>query len=346
MSNKYRQVQVSFWQDAFVLDLTPEEKYFYIYLMTNSKASQIGVYELPMRIMEMETGYNRETVEKLINRFIEYEKIDYHEPTREIILFNWAKHNWNNSPKVVARVEKELAEIKHIPFVEKYLTIVNSIKSDDVSIQYQYPINEGENGNKTSEMQENVGDEDENSANNSDSDEDPENADIPTFDTVIIPYPYGMDTKDKDKDKDKEKENKDIPDNRIRDLFNHYLSKSIIQHQKMTSAMKTATKARLKDYSYEQLIQAIDNYAVVYQGDEYWFNTKYGFADLMRDKDVRKFIDDAEPLNNFLDGSYKKHGEGLREYRGRNAAGYGTGTSYEQQIREAELGNRVFGRRV
>lgn len=145
MSNKYRQVQVSFWQDAFVLDLTPEEKYFYIYLMTNSKASQIGIYELPMRIMEMETGYNRETVEKLINRFKEYEKIDYHEPTREIILFNWAKHNWNNSPKVVARVEKELAEIKHIPFVEKYLTIVNSIKSDDVSIQYKYPINEGEN---------------------------------------------------------------------------------------------------------------------------------------------------------------------------------------------------------
>ncbi|MDX1806780.1 MAG: DNA replication protein DnaD, partial [Paenisporosarcina sp.] len=44
--SKYRSVQVSFWQDAFVLDLTPEEKYFYIYLMTNSKANQIGIYEL------------------------------------------------------------------------------------------------------------------------------------------------------------------------------------------------------------------------------------------------------------------------------------------------------------
>ncbi|TKI91171.1 replication protein, partial [Bacillus wiedmannii] len=35
----YRPVHVSFWQDSFVLDLTPEEKYFYLYLMTNSKTS-------------------------------------------------------------------------------------------------------------------------------------------------------------------------------------------------------------------------------------------------------------------------------------------------------------------
>lgn len=136
----YRQVQVSFWQDAFVLDLTPEEKYFYVYLMTNSKTSQIGIYELPKRVIEMETGYNRETVEKLIQRFKDYEKIDYNEPTREIILLNWPKHNWNNSPKIVTRVEKELRDVKYLPFVTMYLTNVESIKSDDVSIQHLYPM--------------------------------------------------------------------------------------------------------------------------------------------------------------------------------------------------------------
>lgn len=138
--SKYRQVQVSFWQDAFVLDLTPEEKYFYIYLMTNSKATQIGIYELPKRIIETETGYNRETVEKLLQRFVDYKKIEYNDPTKEIYINNWAKHNWNNSPKIVTRVEKELSEIKHLPFVEKYLKTVDTIKSDDVSIQYQYPM--------------------------------------------------------------------------------------------------------------------------------------------------------------------------------------------------------------
>lgn len=136
----YRQVHVSFWQDAFVLDLTPEEKYFYVYLMTNSKTSQIGIYELPKRVIEMETGYNRETVEKLLQRFIDYEKILYNEPTREIFLLNWPKHNWNNSPKIVTRIEKELRNVKYLPFVTEYLTIVDAIKSEDVSIQYQYPM--------------------------------------------------------------------------------------------------------------------------------------------------------------------------------------------------------------
>lgn len=134
--SKYRQVQVSFWTDAFVLDLTPEEKYFYIYLMTNSKSSQIGIYELPKRIIETETGYNRETVEKLLQRFIDYGKILYHEPTKEIYIINWAKYNWNNSPKVVARVRVELNEVKYEPFALAYLETANKVKSDTVSIQY------------------------------------------------------------------------------------------------------------------------------------------------------------------------------------------------------------------
>ncbi|ANU13487.1 Phage replication protein [Planococcus halocryophilus Or1] len=142
--SKYRQVQVSFWQDAFVLDLTPEEKYFYIYLMTNSKSSQIGIYELPKRIIETETGYNRETVDKLLQRFVEYGKIEYHEPTKEIYIKNWAKYNWNNSPKVVARVQVELKDVKYEPFVEKYLNVANNIKSDTVSILYARAIDSPE----------------------------------------------------------------------------------------------------------------------------------------------------------------------------------------------------------
>ena len=134
--SKYRSVQVSFWQDAFVLDLTPEEKYFYIYLMTNSKANQIGIYELPKRIIETETGYNRETVEKLLNRFMDYEKIIYNEPTKEVILLNWSKHNWNNSPKVVKRVEEELKGVKFSPFIDMYRESIENTDFNKVSIQY------------------------------------------------------------------------------------------------------------------------------------------------------------------------------------------------------------------
>lgn len=138
--SKYRSVQVIFWQDAFVLDLTPEEKYFYIYLMTNSKANQIGIYELPKRIIETETGYNRESVEKLLNRFVDYKKIIYNKPTNEIMLLNWSKHNWNNSPKVVKRVEEELKNVKYFPFIQKYRETVDTIDKNTVSIQYPYSM--------------------------------------------------------------------------------------------------------------------------------------------------------------------------------------------------------------
>jgi DnaD/phage-associated family protein len=128
---KYRQVHVEFWQDGFVLDLTPEEKYFYIYLMTNSKTSQCGIYELPKRIIETETGYNRETVDKLLKRFIDYEKIQYDDRTKEIMLVNWIKYNSIKSPKTIACIKKELTVIKNKEFLYRFYAICKG---------YGYPI--------------------------------------------------------------------------------------------------------------------------------------------------------------------------------------------------------------
>ena len=116
----YRHIHIDYWQDGFVLDLTPEEKYFYIYLMTNSKTSQCGIYELPKRIIETETGYNRETVDKHLNRFIDYKKIVYCEETREVFLMNWIKHNKIVSPKVKKCVYEELKKIKSMDMVNLF----------------------------------------------------------------------------------------------------------------------------------------------------------------------------------------------------------------------------------
>lgn len=133
---KYRNVHTTFWDDGFVLDLTPEEKYFYLYLMTNGNTTQCGIYELPYRVIEMHTGYNRETVQKLLQRFVEYGKITYNEATKEIMLNNWAKYNFINSPKVKKCIEKELLAVKHIPFVRSYVTSLEQYgyRIDTVSI--------------------------------------------------------------------------------------------------------------------------------------------------------------------------------------------------------------------
>jgi hypothetical protein len=138
----FRKINTSFWQDPLVLDLTPEEKYFYLYLMTNTKTNQCGIYEIPKKVMEMETGYNRETVDKLINRFVDYGKIIHSQDTNEIMIVNWIKYNGSTSPKVISRVESELKEIKNKDLVKKYLELCSEYNYhiDTVSLLYPYSI--------------------------------------------------------------------------------------------------------------------------------------------------------------------------------------------------------------
>ncbi|PHB04645.1 hypothetical protein COE81_21115 [Bacillus wiedmannii] len=117
----YRTVQVNFWQDDFVLDLTPEERYFYVYLLTCSKTTQCGIFPFPKRLAEMETGYNRETVDKLVQRFIDYGKILYDAETRELFVLNWLRYNPVTNTNVEKCVLRELKGVKNKEFVHMFL---------------------------------------------------------------------------------------------------------------------------------------------------------------------------------------------------------------------------------
>lgn len=88
-------------------------------------------------------------------------------------------------------------------------------------------------------------------------------------------------------------------------LYDLYLSKDIVRHSKPTDGMKRAVNARLKDFTEDELTQAINNYAVVLKGPEYYFKYKYTFSDLMREKDILRFVDGADPLNNLRKNDYQ-----------------------------------------
>ena len=65
----YRNVQLSFWTDNKVEDeFTPEDKYFYLYLLTNPQTNICGCYEVSYNQTTRQTGYKRATIEKLIER--------------------------------------------------------------------------------------------------------------------------------------------------------------------------------------------------------------------------------------------------------------------------------------
>lgn len=97
-------------------EFTPEDKYFFLYLLTNPHTALSGCYEISIKQMERETGYNADTVMRLIARMQNVHKVIAFSPdTKEILILNWAKYNWVN-PKIKISVERSLDEIKNEGF--------------------------------------------------------------------------------------------------------------------------------------------------------------------------------------------------------------------------------------
>ena len=133
-----RTIQLSFWTDSKVVDdFTPEDRYFYLYLMTNPHTNVCGCYEISLKQMSDETGYTKETVEKLLARMMNIHKvICYSQTTKEMLLLNWSKYNWTQSDKFRIAVEREIERVKDLEFQHFLEDLYNEV--DTVSIRYPY----------------------------------------------------------------------------------------------------------------------------------------------------------------------------------------------------------------
>ena len=109
---KFRKVHVSFWDDGFVETLTPEDKYFYLFLMTNPLTKECGIYHITKRKMSWYTGYNQESIEKLLKRMCESGKIAWSEETSEVALLNKLKHIDRLGKPIMDCIESELKLVK------------------------------------------------------------------------------------------------------------------------------------------------------------------------------------------------------------------------------------------
>ena len=139
----YRTINLSFWTDSKVDDdFTPEDKYFYLYLLTNPQTNICGCYEVSIKQMSNQTGYNKDTIERLIKRFEEvHHVVAYSKSTKEILVFNWHKYNWNKSPKMIAAIESVAKYIKCKKFRDYIFCMIEDLKNNRVSIPYHgYPM--------------------------------------------------------------------------------------------------------------------------------------------------------------------------------------------------------------
>ena len=133
----YRQVHIKYWQDPFVEELEPLQRYFYLYLMTNSKTTQCGCYEISSKLIKYETGLSQSQIDNFIELLEKNNKIKFNKETNEFLLINWLKHNSFTSPKVKACINKETKNIKNQVFIDYINDIVNkNMPIDSLSIDY------------------------------------------------------------------------------------------------------------------------------------------------------------------------------------------------------------------
>ncbi len=122
----YRQIHMTFWTDSKIADeFTPEDKYFYLYLLTNPYTNLCGCYEISERQISIDTGYTIEVVARLLDRMENIHKvIRYSRDTKEILILNWYKYNWNKSEKVLKGALRDSRKIKNPDFRDKIQELV------------------------------------------------------------------------------------------------------------------------------------------------------------------------------------------------------------------------------
>ena len=135
----YRNVSLSFWEDIKIVDdFTPEDRYFYLYLLTNPHTNLLGCYQVSFKQMINETGYNKDTIEKIIDRMVNiHNVIIFDSKTNEIFIKNWYKYNWTRSEKLLKKVEKLIEYIKSEELKKHLEKILNQYR---VSIGYLYTM--------------------------------------------------------------------------------------------------------------------------------------------------------------------------------------------------------------
>jgi hypothetical protein len=131
----FRKIHTEFWEDTFIQDLDIKTKYLFLYLLTNTHTTALGVYEISKKTIRFETDLSNEEINSSLDLLEKSNKIKYSEVTKEICIVNWFKYNKNSSPKIMKVIIDEIDNIKNKELIQYLYSI------DTVLIQYQCYIN-------------------------------------------------------------------------------------------------------------------------------------------------------------------------------------------------------------
>lgn len=110
---KTKIVNSDFWSDEIVENFTPEDKLFWLFLLTNPKATTLGIYEITVKQASYWIGYSSDSVRCLLERF-EHKYGLIKVMDNEIAIRNYLRYSVTRGGKPVAdALRAELRKVKH-----------------------------------------------------------------------------------------------------------------------------------------------------------------------------------------------------------------------------------------
>ena len=97
-------------------------------------------------------------------------------------------------------------------------------------------------------------------------------------------------------------------------IFDVWNKLGIVTHRKLTRDIRSAIDSAMKDYSQEEIAQAIRNYAEILHGSQYYWSYKWTMAEFLsrrKGNNIERFLDIEVAREN-----YKVKVNGAKETRG------------------------------
>ncbi len=88
---KQRYISTGFWNDRWVRTLTPNQRYLYMYLLTNPETTIAGIYKILRDRIVFDTGIDEKTLEGAFKVFEEASKA-YHFDGEWVVIPSWPRH--------------------------------------------------------------------------------------------------------------------------------------------------------------------------------------------------------------------------------------------------------------
>lgn len=130
---KYRQLNTDFWDnDDYVFDLSRDEQLLWLYLLTNSKANMVGIYELSKKRTMSRFGLSEQELGNIKNKFeADYQYLFY---KNWVYVTNKYRPMYSSAPGVVEAYYREFTlipqEIKEYFFEKQKFEIAISHKGN------------------------------------------------------------------------------------------------------------------------------------------------------------------------------------------------------------------------